>query len=166
MRYLSEVLHDNTQQQHKVSRGGRRNSEKTLCKLEAINPMRICKATRATHSWKYTMGSQILKTTIIFIFVFFKKKKKSYFTQSLLQQYGFSLLQRGVTICEMTLQSTLQSLGKTKQLNSTQARFWEWESLCGVWGLCKHLNLRTHFRESLGVQLSSSIIIHWGWTCD
>lgn len=165
MRYLSEVLHDNTQQQHKVSRGERRNSEKTLCKLETINPMRICKATRAAHSWKYTMGSQTLKNTIIFIFLFFKKKKSN-FTHSLLEQYGFYLLQRGVTICEMTLQSTLQSPGETKQLNSTQVRFWEWESLCGVWGLCKHLNLRTYFTEPLGVQNSSLVIIHWGWTCD
>lgn len=141
MRYLSEVLHDNTQQ-HKVSRGGRRNSEKTLYKLEAINPMTICKATRVT---QLEIHQGIIDTQNHYNFYFFSSLNKRYFTQSLLQQNGFSLLKRGVTICKMTLQNTLQSLGKTKQLNSAQVRLWERESLCSVWELCKHLNLRTLF---------------------
>lgn len=162
MRYLSEVLHNNTQKQHNVSREkGETQRELYVNWKQSIQW--VCKATRAAHSWKYTMGSQTLKNTIIFIFLFLKK---SYFTHILLEKYGFYLLQRGVTICEMTLQSTLQSPGKKKQLNSTQVRFWEWESLCCVWELRKNLNLRIHFTESSGVQNSSSVIIHWGWTCN
>lgn len=75
MRYSSDYI----QQQHKAFRGRRRkhyiswNSEGTLSTLEATNQMRIFKATRTKHNWKYTMGSQTFKTTIMFTFLFYKE---------------------------------------------------------------------------------------------
>lgn len=35
--------------------------------------MRICKATRDKRNCKYSMGSQTLKTTVIFTFLFYKE---------------------------------------------------------------------------------------------